>query len=92
MESKKQNKERIFIIHNLRYFFSDGYVTTEGKELSTREIKAVLREIIESEDKRKPLSDSQIELLLIERGYPIARRTIAKYREQMGFPISRLRK
>ena len=76
----------------LRYFFSDGYVTTEGKELSTREIKAVLREIIESEDKRKPLSDSQIELLLIERGYPIARRTIAKYREQMGFPISRLRK
>ena len=76
----------------LRYFFSDGYVTQEGEELSTREIKAVLREIIESEDKRKPLSDRQIELLLIERGYPIARRTIAKYREQMGFPISRLRK
>ena len=76
----------------LRYFFSDGYVTTEGEELSTREIKAALREIIESEDKRKPLSDRQIEVLLIERGYPIARRTIAKYREQMGFPISRLRK
>ena len=76
----------------LRYFFSDGYVTQEGEELSTREIKAALREIIESEDKRKPLSDRQIEVLLIERGYPIARRTIAKYREQMGFPISRLRK
>ncbi len=76
----------------LRYFFSDGYKTSDGEELSTREIKAVLRDIIEAEDKHKPLSDEALEGMLAERGYPIARRTVAKYREQLGIPISRLRK
>ena len=77
---------------SLRHFFSDGYVTEQGEELSTRQIKAVLRDIIEAEDKQKPLSDDMLTRLLAERGYPIARRTVAKYREQMGIPIARLRK
>jgi RNA polymerase sigma-54 factor len=76
----------------LRFFFSDGYITADGEELSTREIKATLRECIESEDKRKPLSDDALKDLLSKKGYPIARRTVAKYREQMGIPIARLRK
>lgn len=76
----------------LRYFFSDGYKTTGGEELSTREIKAALRDIIEAEDKRKPLSDDALKEELTRRGYPIARRTVAKYREQLGIPIARLRR
>ena len=76
----------------LRYFFSDSYVTSSGEELSTREIKAALRDIIDAEDKQNPLSDQALQQLLTDRGYPIARRTVAKYREQLGFPISRLRK
>jgi len=76
----------------LRYFFSDGYVTAEGEELSTREIKATLRDIIDAEDKRKPLSDDALKDLLADKGYPIARRTVAKYREQLGIPVARLRK
>ncbi len=76
----------------LRYFFSDGYVTAEGEELSTREIKVALRDIISSEDKQKPMSDDALKEELTRRGYPIARRTVAKYREQMGIPIARLRK
>ena len=76
----------------LRFFFSDGYVTHDGEEFSTREIKGALRDIIEREDKSKPLSDETLRQLLTEKGYPIARRTVAKYREQMGFPIARLRK
>lgn len=79
-------------IFPLRYFFSDGYKTAEGEELSTREIKIALREIIAAEDKRKPLSDDTLKDLLAEKGYPIARRTVAKYREQMGIPVARLRK
>lgn len=76
----------------LRYFFSDGYTTAGGEELSTREIKAALRDIIDGEDKRKPLSDDALKAQLAERGYPIARRTVAKYREQLGIPVARLRK
>ena len=76
----------------LRYFFSDGYVTAEGEELSTREIKVALRDIIDAEDKRKPLSDDALKEELTKRGYPIARRTVAKYREQLGIPIARLRR
>ena len=76
----------------LRYFFSDSYVTADGEELSTREIKAVLRDLIQAEDKRKPLSDDTLRGLLAEKGYPIARRTVSKYREQMGIPVARLRK
>jgi RNA polymerase sigma-54 factor len=76
----------------LRFFFSDGYKTAEGEELSTREIKMALRDIIDSEDKNKPLSDDVLKDLLAAKGYPIARRTVAKYREQLGIPIARLRK
>jgi len=76
----------------LRHFFSDGYVTESGEELSTRQIKAALRDLVDAEDKRKPLSDDLLKDLLAEKGFPIARRTVAKYREQLGIPIARLRK
>lgn len=76
----------------LRYFFNDSYVTESGEELSTRKIKAALRDIIETEDKRKPMSDDALREELEHMGYPIARRTVAKYREQLGIPIARLRK
>ena len=76
----------------LRHFFSDSYVTESGEELSTRQIKAALRDIVEAEDRQKPLNDDAIKAELAKRGYPIARRTVAKYREQLGIPIARLRK
>jgi len=76
----------------LKYFFSDGITTDNGEELSTREIKVALRDLIDAEDKRKPLSDEALGALLLEKGYPIARRTVAKYREQMNIPVARLRK
>ena len=76
----------------LKFFFSDGYVTESGEELSTREIKAALRDLIDSEDKQKPLSDDALSEALKKRGYPIARRTVTKYREQLNIPVARLRK
>ena len=76
----------------LRHFFSDSYTTSQGEELSTRRIKAALRDIIDGEDKRKPLSDDALTRLMAEQGFPIARRTVAKYREQLGIPVARLRK
>ena len=76
----------------LRHFFSDAYVTESGEELSTRQIKAALRDIIDGEDKRRPLSDDALKEELTRRGFPIARRTVAKYREQLGIPIARLRR
>lgn len=76
----------------LKYFFSDGYVTQSGEELSTRKIKLTLRDIIDAEDKHKPLSDDALRDALAQRGFPIARRTVAKYREQLGVPVARLRK
>lgn len=76
----------------LRHFFSDSYVTESGEELSTRRIKAVLRDIVDAEDKKRPLSDDALKEELARRGFPIARRTVAKYREQLGIPIARLRK
>ena len=76
----------------LRHCFSDSYVTESGEELSTRQIKAALRDIIEAENRQKPLSDDAIKEELAKKGYPIARRTVAKYREQLGIPIARLRK
>lgn len=76
----------------LRYFFSDAFVTESGEELSTRQIKAELRDVIETEDKKHPLSDDAIREELVKRGFPIARRTVAKYREQLGIPIARLRR
>jgi RNA polymerase sigma-54 factor len=79
-------------IFPLKFFFSDSFVTDEGEELSSREIKSALREIINGEDKKKPLSDDAIRDELKRRGYPIARRTVAKYRDQLGIPVARLRK
>ncbi len=76
----------------LRHFFSDGYVTTDGDQLSTREIKMRLRDLIRHEDKRQPLSDDALCKQLAQQGFPIARRTVAKYREQLGLPVARLRK
>ena len=76
----------------LRYFFSDGITTESGEELSTRQIKVALRDMVDGEDKKHPMSDDMLKEKLAEMGYPIARRTVAKYREQLGIPIARLRK
>lgn len=76
----------------LRHFFSDGYVTEDGEETSTRKIKLLLKELISKETKEKPLSDDALAAEMKKMGYPIARRTVAKYREQLGIPVARLRK
>lgn len=76
----------------LKKFFSEGMTNEDGEEVSTIEIKKVLGEIIAAEDKRKPFNDSQLQAALKEKGYAIARRTVAKYREQLGLPVARLRK
>ena len=76
----------------LRFFFSDSYVTKDGEEMSTRKIKVALRDILEQEDKHKPLSDDALAAMMKKKGFPIARRTVAKYREQLGVPVARLRK
>jgi RNA polymerase sigma-54 factor len=76
----------------LRYFFSDSYTTEDGEEMSTRKIKIALKELIGKEDKQKPMSDDALKDEMAKRGFPIARRTVAKYREQMGIPVARLRK
>lgn len=76
----------------LRFFFSDGYTTDDGEELSTRKIKLALKDLIDKEDKKKPMSDDALTKALTKLGYPIARRTVAKYREQLGLPVARLRK
>lgn len=77
---------------SLRHFFSEGYETKDGEVTATKVIKAALKEIIDNEDKKRPLSDEKLVALMTGKGYPIARRTIAKYREQMGIPSARLRK
>ena len=81
-----------FGIYALKYFFSEGMQTDSGEEVSTREIKKILQECIDNEEKRKPLTDDRLMGILNEKGYQIARRTVAKYREQLGLPVARLRK
>ncbi len=76
----------------LKEFFSESLSTTDGEDVSTTEVKNVLKDVIEAEDKRKPLSDEKLKNILREKGYDIARRTVAKYREQLGVPVARLRK
>ncbi|BCS85145.1 RNA polymerase sigma-54 factor [Prevotella herbatica] len=76
----------------LRFFFTDSYTTDDGEEMSTRKIKLALKEVIDKENKKKPLSDDALAKIMKEKGYPIARRTIAKYREQMNLPVARLRR
>lgn len=77
---------------SLKYFFSESLTTESGEEVSTREVKKILSDMIEEEDKRKPLSDQKLTEILKEKGYNIARRTVAKYREQLNIPVARLRK
>ena len=81
-----------FGIFSLKYFFSEGITNDQGEEVSTREIKKILTTSIETEDKNRPLTDEEIVLLLQGKGYKVARRTVAKYREQLNIPIARLRR
>jgi len=81
-----------FGIYPLKYFFSESMLNAEGDEVSTREIKKILKELIDAEDKRTPLTDEQLVEEMGKHGYPIARRTIAKYREMLGIQVARLRK
>ena len=76
----------------LRHFFSEGIKTEDGKELSARQLKAVLQELIKEEDPQKPMNDDLLAEEMKRRGFAIARRTVAKYREQLGIPVARLRK
>lgn len=84
--------ETHFGIFPLKYFFSEGLENKEGDEVSTRELKKALQECVDAEDKRKPLTDEQLVTEMGKRGYVVARRTIAKYRGQLGIPLARWRK
>lgn len=81
-----------FGIFPLKYFFSEGLMTESGEEVSTREIKKILSESVDAENKNKPLTDEELVTVLQQKGYIVARRTVAKYREQLNIPIARLRK
>jgi RNA polymerase sigma-54 factor len=81
-----------FGIFPLKFFFSEGLQTDSGEEVSTREIKRILQDCIENEQKRKPLTDERLTEILQEKGYQIARRTVAKYREQLNIPVARMRR
>ncbi|GAC1584619.1 MAG: RNA polymerase factor sigma-54 [Ginsengibacter sp.] len=81
-----------FGTYRLKFFFSESLVTDSGEEVSTREVKKILSDLIEAESKKHPLSDEKLTDLLQEKGYNIARRTVAKYREQLNIPVARLRK
>ncbi len=81
-----------FGVFALKYFFSESLSTDSGEEVSSREVKKILSEAIENEKKKKPLTDDRLAELLKENGYNIARRTVAKYREQLNIPVARLRK
>jgi RNA polymerase sigma-54 factor len=81
-----------FGILPLKFFFSEGMQTESGEEVSTREIKKILQDCLESEDKRHPITDDRLAEILKEKGYHIARRTVAKYREQLNIPVARMRK
>ena len=84
--------ETHFGIFPLKYFFSEGMENSEGEEVSTRELKKALQDCVDSEDKHKPLTDEQLVVEMNKRGYKVARRTIAKYRGQLGIPLARWRK
>ena len=84
--------ETHFGIYPLKYFFSEGLENQDGEEVSTRELKKALQECVDAEDKHKPLTDDQLVDEMTRRGYKVARRTIAKYRDQLNIPKARLRK
>ena len=79
-------------IFSLKFFFNDAYTTKDGEEMSVREIKAALQKCVDEENKQAPLTDDVLTDLLNQQGYPIARRTVAKYRQQLNIPVARLRK
>ncbi len=81
-----------FGVYELKYFFSEGLSTDSGEEVSNKEVRAIIEGIIAEENKKKPLSDQKIADILEEKGFNIARRTVTKYREQLGVPVARLRK
>jgi RNA polymerase sigma-54 factor len=81
-----------FGVYELKYFFSEGLETVDGEEVSNKEVKAILQDIVDNEDKTKPLSDQKLADKLEERGFKIARRTVSKYRKQLSIPVARLRK
>lgn len=81
-----------FGIQPLKHFFSESLTTDQGDEVSTREVKKIIRELIDQEDKLSPMNDEKLVTILADDGYIVARRTIAKYREQMGIPVARLRR
>jgi len=81
-----------FGVFPLKYFFSEGIATDSGEDVSNREVKSVLQALVDAEDKKRPLSDDKLVKMLNKKGYNIARRTVAKYREQLQIPVARLRK
>jgi RNA polymerase sigma-54 factor len=81
-----------FGVYPLKYFFSEGIATDSGEDVSNREVKSVLQSMVDAEDKKRPLSDDKLVKMLNKKGYNIARRTVAKYREQLQIPVARLRK
>ena len=81
-----------FGTYRLKFFFSESLSTDSGEEVSTREVKKILSDMVQEESKKKPLSDERLTELLQQKGYNIARRTVAKYREQLNIPVARLRK
>ena len=81
-----------FGVFPVKYFFSESMQTTDGEEVSSKEIKKILTDVIAVEDKKKPVTDEKLMEILNEKGYKIARRTVAKYREQLNIPVARLRK
>jgi RNA polymerase sigma-54 factor len=81
-----------FGVYELKYFFSEGLSTADGEDVSNKEVKAIIEGIISDEDKQKPLSDQRLATILTDKGFHIARRTVTKYREQLGIPVARLRK
>ena len=81
-----------FGTYRLKFFFSESLQTESGEEVSTREVKKILTDLIEEESKKHPYSDEKLTEMLQEKGYNIARRTVAKYREQLNIPVARLRK
>jgi RNA polymerase sigma-54 factor len=81
-----------FGIFPLRYFFSEGIANADGEEVSIKEVHHLIKELVDGEDKTTPLTDEQLVTILAQRGFKIARRTVAKYREQLHIPIARMRR
>jgi RNA polymerase sigma-54 factor len=76
----------------VKWFFSEGITNSDGEDISTIEVKKVLKDVIDTEEKSSPHTDEQLMKIMNDKGYPIARRTVAKYREMIGVPVARLRK